>query len=76
MPGRWVGGKGSIASPVKDSFIEGEVFGERGQKQGTVIIKIKRTHAPGALGRLVTLSVPRTGRTESGRTQEKEGSLQ
>jgi hypothetical protein len=51
MPGRWVGGKGSIASPVKDACIEAEVFSDRGTAQGTILVKVKRIYAPGALGR-------------------------
>jgi hypothetical protein len=41
MPGRWVGGKGSIASPVRDNYIEGEVFTDKGENQGTIAIKVK-----------------------------------
>jgi len=51
MPGRWVGGKGSVASPVKDAYIEAEVFTERGTAQGTILVKVKRIYAPGVLGR-------------------------
>ena len=53
MPSRWVGGKGSIASPTKDQYVEGRVLDEEGKDQGTIILKIKRIYAPGELGRFV-----------------------
>ena len=51
MPGRWVGGRGSVASPVKDSFLEGKVYTDIGDPQGTVLLRVKRIYSPGALGR-------------------------
>ena len=53
MPGRWVGGKGSLASPTKDLLIEGKVFDKEGHGQGTILIKVKRIYAPGGLGRFI-----------------------
>ena len=53
MPTKWVGGKGSVASPTKDQFIEARVIDEGGNDQGTILLKIKRIYAPGELGRFV-----------------------
>ena len=53
MPGKWVGGKGSIASPLKGQVIEGHVTTEGGNACGTILIKVKRLYAPGTLGRFV-----------------------
>ena len=49
MPGRWVGERGSVASPTKDQIIEGEVGGAK----GTALIKVKRIYAPGEKGRFI-----------------------
>ena len=53
MPGRWVGGKGSVASPVKDQIIEGQIVDDEGRPNGNVLILIKRIYTPGELGRFV-----------------------
>ena len=53
MPGRWVGGKGSVASPVKDQIIEGQIVDDEGKPNGNVLILIKRIYTPGELGRFV-----------------------
>ena len=53
MPGRWVGGKGSVASPVKDQLIEGQIVNEGGEAEGNILILIKRIYSPGELGRFV-----------------------
>ena len=53
MPGRWVGGRGSMASPVKDDLIEGRTETDDGEDQGTVLIRVKRIYAPGAQGRFI-----------------------
>eukprot|EP00438_Fugacium_kawagutii_P033385 Skav211631 [mRNA] locus=scaffold2262:105332:110360:+ [translate_table: standard] len=53
MPGRWVGGRGSQASPTKDQLIEGKVTDEEGNSDGTVLIKVKRIYAPGEKGRFI-----------------------
>ena len=53
MPGRWVGGKGSVASPVKDQLIEGQIVNEDGESEGNILILIKRIYSPGELGRFV-----------------------
>ena len=42
MPGRWVGGPGSKACPVKDQYIEAKIFDEEGEEDGTVLLLIKR----------------------------------
>lgn len=51
MPGRWVGGKGSIAAPTKDLILEGKAYTDDGDPRGTVLVRVKRIYAPGALGR-------------------------
>lgn len=53
MPSRWVGGRGSIASPVKDQLVEAKVLDDDGQDQGTILIRVKRLYSPGELGRMV-----------------------
>ena len=53
MPTRWVGGKGSVASPTNGQYVEAKVVDETGLDQGTVILKVKRLYAPGELGRFV-----------------------
>eukprot|EP00438_Fugacium_kawagutii_P032213 Skav231673 [mRNA] locus=scaffold597:177506:179203:+ [translate_table: standard] len=63
MPGKWVGGLGSKASPSKGDFIEGKVYDDEGQDQGTVLLEVKRLYSPGEEGRsiladLVTASDP------------------
>ena len=51
MPGRWVGGRGSIAAPTKGTYIEAEVFDDTGAQQGTVLLYVKILFAPGEAGR-------------------------
>lgn len=51
MPGKWVGGRGSVAAPTKDQFIEGKTVDEYGNAQGTVLVRVKRIFAPGEKGR-------------------------
>ena len=53
MPSRWVGGRGSIASPVKDQLVEAKVLDDDGKDQGTILIRVKRLYSPGELGRMV-----------------------
>ncbi len=53
MPTRWVGGKGSVASPTNGQYVEAKVVDETGEDQGTVVLKINRLYAPGELGRFV-----------------------
>ena len=42
MPGRWVGGKGSIAAPTKDLILEGQAYTDDGDPRGTVLVRVKR----------------------------------
>ena len=51
MPGRWVGGRGSLAAPTKGTYIEAEVFDDGGSQQGTVLLFVKKLFAPGETGR-------------------------
>lgn len=51
MPDRWVGGKGSAASPMKGWIIEGKVLDERGRDQGTFLVEVVRLYGPTATGR-------------------------
>eukprot|EP00438_Fugacium_kawagutii_P004362 Skav212023 [mRNA] locus=scaffold984:219319:221061:+ [translate_table: standard] len=53
MPGKWVGGKGSVASPTKDQFIEGKTVDDYGSPMGTVLLRVKRIFAPGEKGRFI-----------------------
>ena len=53
MPGRWVGGKGSKASPTKGQYIEGEAVDADGNDDGLVLIRVKRLYSPGEQGRTV-----------------------
>ena len=53
MPGRWVGGPGSKACPVKDQYIEAKIFDEEGEEDGTVLLLIKRFYTPGEMGRFL-----------------------
>ena len=38
MPGRWVGGPGSKACPLKDQYIEARILDEEGEDDGTVLL--------------------------------------
>ena len=53
MPTRWVGGRGSIASPTKDQLVEAKVVDDDGADQGTILIRVKRLYSPGEQGRMV-----------------------
>ena len=53
MPGKWVGGKGSIAAPTKGQIIEAKVFDEAGNDQGSVFLLVKRLFGTGATGRTI-----------------------
>ena len=53
MPGRWVGGRGSLAAPTKGTYIEAEVFDDSGKPQGTVLLFVKKLVAPGETGRTI-----------------------
>ena len=53
MPGKWVGGKGSLACPQKGQFIEAKVFDTGGKDQGTIIIEVKRLFGTGSSGRTI-----------------------
>ena len=51
MPGKWVGGKGSVACPVKGQYLEAQVFDAEGKDQGTVFLEVKRLYGTGSTGR-------------------------
>lgn len=51
MPGKWVGGRNSVACPSKDQYIEGKTVDDDGNAQGTVLVKVKRIFSPGEKGR-------------------------
>lgn len=53
MPGKWVGGKGSVASPTKNQFFEGKTVDDDGNPQGTVLVRVKRIYALGEKGRFI-----------------------
>lgn len=53
MPGKWVGGKGSLACPTKGQLLEGHVFDDGGSPQGTVFLEVKRLFGTGATGRSI-----------------------
>lgn len=42
-----------MASPSKDQYIEGKVYTDEGEGQGTVLVKVKRIYSPGAQGRFI-----------------------
>ena len=42
-----------MASPQKDDIIEGKTVDDNGDPEGTVLIRVKRIHAPGAQGRFI-----------------------
>ncbi|CAK9058062.1 unnamed protein product [Durusdinium trenchii] len=50
MPGKWHGRK-SLEGPTKGTYIEGEVYDDGGDPQGTVVLWVKRLFAPGETGR-------------------------
>eukprot|EP00435_Cladocopium_sp_Y103_P021590 s619_g5.t1 len=53
MPGKWVGGRGSLAAPTKGQFIEANVFDPAGKGQGTIILHVKRLFGTGTTGRTI-----------------------
>eukprot|EP00438_Fugacium_kawagutii_P026465 Skav202776 [mRNA] locus=scaffold326:329563:334590:- [translate_table: standard] len=53
MPGRWVGGRGSQACPLKDQFFEGKTIDDERNDQGTVLVRVKRIYSPGEKGRFL-----------------------
>ncbi len=53
MPSRWVGGRGSIASPTKGQLVEGQAVDGEGNDDGLVLILVKRIYSPGEQGRTV-----------------------
>eukprot|EP00435_Cladocopium_sp_Y103_P017142 s2265_g4.t1 len=53
MPGKWVGGKGSLAAPTKGQFIEAQVYDRESRGQGTIFLLVKRLFGTGATGRTI-----------------------
>eukprot|EP00438_Fugacium_kawagutii_P002378 Skav201007 [mRNA] locus=scaffold991:263519:265246:- [translate_table: standard] len=51
MPGRWVGGRGSVACPTKGQIIETMILDRDGKDQGTVFVEVTRLYGPSATGR-------------------------
>ena len=75
MPGKWVGGKGSLACPQKGQYIEAHVFDDKGKEQGTVFLLVKRLFVTGSAGRsLLCDLVTATDEYYLHWTRTKEGS--
>ena len=53
MPGRWVGGPGSLACPQRGQFIEAKVFDDNKEDQGTIFLEVKRLFGTGSSGRTI-----------------------
>lgn len=53
MPGKWVGGKGSLACPTKGQLLEAQVFDDGGNPQQTLFLEVKRLFGTGATGRSI-----------------------
>ena len=53
MPGKWVGGRGSLACPTKRQLIEAHVHDDEGRPQGTVFLTVKRLFGTGSTGRSI-----------------------
>eukprot|EP00438_Fugacium_kawagutii_P032819 Skav214752 [mRNA] locus=scaffold983:202851:205260:- [translate_table: standard] len=53
MPGKWVGGAGSLACPTKGQYIEAKVNDDEGKAQGTVFLEVKRLFGTGSTGRSI-----------------------
>jgi hypothetical protein len=51
MPGKWVGGPGSLACPQRGQFIEARVFDDSKKEQGTIFLEVKRLFGTGSSGR-------------------------
>ena len=69
MPGKWVGGKGSVASPTKDVILEGKTVSDDGAPQGTVLVRVKRIYVgpllPGRLHQRFPQKLQSVGRLET-----------
>ena len=51
MPGKWVGGPGSLACPQRGQFIEAKVYDDSKKDQGTIFVEVKRLFGTGSSGR-------------------------